>query len=219
MQLVCLHGFATSSRIWHNQKVDYAPELNFEDLRAESQKLAENLGPDVILVGWSMGGMVALQVAAWAPAKVLGLVLVSTTPKFIKSEDFPYGLPPALLKRLQKRIKSEGISAFHSLIFKKNEVVGLAHISAEVAEKEMPELAKADLRELLPEIKVPTLIIHGSQDQICLPSVAKFMKNRIPSSKLVMLDGIGHAPMIEVPQLFNLHLQRFIGNYVKQRRD
>jgi len=191
------------------------PNLNFGNMDAEGQKLAENLGPDVILVGWSMGGMLALQVAAWAPGKVLGLVLVSTTPKFIRSEDFPYGLPPALLKRLRKRIKSEGISAFHSLIFKKEKISGLAQISMEQAEKELSELAKADLREILPEIKAPTLIIHGNQDKICLPAAAKYMEDKILNSKLVMMDGVGHAPMIEVPQLFNLHLRRFIESYVK----
>jgi len=213
MQLVYLHGFATNPQVWHNQKVDYAPEINFENMDAESQKLADQLNRGSILVGWSMGGMLALKMAAIAEGNIRALVLVSTTPKFIKSPDFPYGLPLALLRRLEKRVRIEGTAAFHNLVFKNRRSIGLAHLSWEEVGKEFNQLAQIDLRGLLSKVSIPTLIIHGDRDEICLPSAAEYMKENISGSELVMLPGVGHAPMVEVPELFNSQLDRFIEKY------
>jgi len=210
MQLVYLHGFATNPQVWHNQKVDYSPELCFEDIDAESNKLAGNLKPETILIGWSMGGMLALKTTELAGNKIKALVLVSTTPKFIRSPDFPLGLPMALLKRLENKIRAEGTAAFHNLVFKNGESMGLNHLSWEEVEKEFNQLAQIDLRGLLSKVSIPTLIIHGDRDEICPPSAAEYMKENISGSELVMLPGVGHAPMVEVPELFNSQLDRFI---------
>lgn len=203
MERVYLHGFATGPAIWQWQPAGYAPELDFSDLQAESAWLAGAIQPGTVLIGWSMGGMVALQTAGLSLENVKALVLVSTSPKFISSPDFPYGLPLALLKKIEKKIKQVGVSAFHELVFGNKTVTGLAETSIEQAEKELAELARVDLRELLPEIEVPTLIIHGDRDEICLPEAARYMADNIPGSKLVMLEGVGHAPMVEAPEKLN----------------
>jgi len=215
MQLVGLHGFATDSRIWHFQDLDLAPNINFYDIESESLKLASYLNPDSILVGWSMGGMVAIRTAVLGKDKIKALVLVSTTPKFVRSGDCDFGLPEVLIQRLIKKIKNEGVGAFHSLIFKNDRPEGLVDVPAQQAKKEMEALAKLDLRDLLPEIKIPTLIIHGSKDEICLPAAAKYMHKMITNNEVIILEGIGHAPMIEAPGLFNFQLQCFIQKYVQ----
>ncbi len=215
MPLVYLHGFATTPGIWYQQRPDSAPHLDFSDLGAESARLASILDPGSVLIGWSMGGMVAIKTAALAPEKIGGLVLVSSTPKFIKCADYGCGLEESLLRRLRKRIKAEGISAFHELVFGKYRPAGLASLPAEQAEKELNELARADLRSLLTSISVPTLILHGTEDDICPPSAGRYLQSRIRGSQITLLQGIKHAPMIEAPVLFNNQLQSFIDHYVK----
>lgn len=207
---IYLHGFATNPEIWHNRPGGEAPELGFENIEKEAARIAKGISKGVTLIGWSMGGMMAMQVAAMVPDKLCALVLVSTTPRFLKSSDFPFGLSPALLRNLQKRIKAEGIKAFHSLVFKNREVMGLADLTPERAEKELAELARVDLRDTLPRIDVPTLIIHGTRDEICLPAAANYMKETIRDSELVMLDGVGHAPMVEAPEEFKRELTCWI---------
>jgi pimeloyl-[acyl-carrier protein] methyl ester esterase len=194
-----LHGFATTPAIWP----DGGPELHFDDLPREAEQVASGIGIGrgrgrrMRLIGWSMGGMIAIMVAAKYPEKVSELVLVSTTPKFIASPDFPFGLPLALLRRLEKRIKSEGIKAFHSLVFPDGHSAGLADLTVEQALRELAALEKVDLRSLLGEIKAPTLIIHGDQDEICLPGAAAYLQSKIAGSKLVILPGVKHAPLCE----------------------
>jgi len=215
MQLVYLHGFATTPGIWYQQNPDYAPRLDFCGIDEESARLATDLEPGSILIGWSMGGMLAIKTAALAQDKLKALVLVSTTPKFLRSADFEFGLSESLLQRLVKKIRSEGISAFHSLIFKDRRPEGLAEMSFKKAEKELHELSKCDLRRQLSELKLPTMIIHGSEDAICLPGAAEYMHKQIANNEIVLLQGVGHAPMIETPGLFNFHIQRFIQNYAR----
>ena len=213
MQKVFLHGFATNPDIWHHQRVDFAPELDFENIPAEAKRVAELITQDSILIGWSMGGLVAIELAVLAGAKLKALVLVSTTPKFVRSADFPEGLPLALLRRMEKRIEREGAAAFHSLVFKNGETVGLEHLPPKRAERELAELARLDLRPALKQITVPTLIIHGDRDEICLPAAAKFMSLEVGGCELEIISGVGHAPMIEAADQFNALLENFINDY------
>jgi len=146
-------------------------------------------------------------VAAKFPEKVNALVLVSTTPKFIAAADFPCGLPLALLRRLEKRIKAEGIKAFHSLVFPAGHQAGLADLPVEQALHELSALEKVDLRWILSSIKVPTLIIHGDQDEICPPGAAAYLQANIAGSELVMLPGVKHAPLVEAYDILVKHAE------------
>ncbi|MBI5078754.1 alpha/beta hydrolase [Candidatus Saganbacteria bacterium] len=208
-----MHGFATSPRVWSGQEADFAPRLNFENMEAESRKLVESLREKTILVGWSMGGMLAMTAAVQAQDRVCGLVLVSTTPKFIRAAGFHPGLSPVLLRRLERKIEAEGVSAFHKLIFKEEESEGREAIPPARAKKELAELARLDFRGILPQIKIPTLILHGDRDEICPPSAAIFMREKICGSELVIFPGVGHALMLEIPQLFNSHFKKFMEKY------
>lgn len=196
---IFLHGFATTPAIWPSG----GPALRFADLEREAKRVGEGLSEGMTLIGWSMGGMIAILVAAKFPDKVKKLILISTTPKFIRADDFPAGLSPALLVRLEKRIAKVGTGAFHELVFKNGETVGLAYLPPEQAKAELDELARVDLRKYLDKIKVPTLIIHGDSDEICLPAAAEYLHDKITGSNLIMLAGVGHAPMIEAPEKFN----------------
>lgn len=195
---VRLHGFGTTPALWP----EGGPQLRFDDLAREAKRVGGGLSAGTELIGWSMGGMVALLVAAWFPEKVSQLVLASTTPKFIAANDWPFGLPLALLRRLERRIKVEGIRAFHSLVFPDGHSAGLADLTSEQALRELAALEKVDLRSELGAIKAPTLIIHGDQDDICLPGAAGYLHSSIAGSDLVMLPGVGHALMVERPERF-----------------
>jgi pimeloyl-[acyl-carrier protein] methyl ester esterase len=211
MRSVFLFVFAFDSQIWHDQE-GFTPDLRFECIDKTAAKLSEKMkaGDKNALIGWSMGGMVAMRAATMAPEMISALALVSTTPKFIRSKDFTHAVPRSLLERLKKRIRTEGITAFHSLVLKDDRSVGQSQISWERAEKELAELERVDLRNILYDIRIPTLIIHGAEDHICLPGSAEYMKEKIAKSELVMIEGVGHAPMIEAPQIFNQHLRGFI---------
>ena len=70
--------------------------------------------------------------------------------------------------------------------------------------------ADADLRDVLPEINVPTLLIHGDLDQRSPLSVGEDLHARIPGSKLVVFQGIGHVVNLEAPERFSDEVRSFL---------
>ena len=70
--------------------------------------------------------------------------------------------------------------------------------------------ADADLRDILPRIQVPTLLLYGAADQRVPARVAEELHAQIPTSRLVMLPGIGHQSNIEAPERFTAEVRSFL---------
>lgn len=183
--------------------------------------------PYLHLVGWSLGSMIALEFAWRFPSLLRSLTLVAGTPKFISDDSFPYGLPKAELRLLRKRLlqnKLFAFTTFHQLLFteqeKKREIMlrvrDLFRTNQQISDQRLIEslaiLEQADLRPILPDIpsSLPILIIHGENDQVCLPDASSFFHQAFPSSQLVIFPQCGHLPFITYQAKFNQLLDRFL---------
>ena len=71
-------------------------------------------------------------------------------------------------------------------------------------------LAEADLRDVLPTIEVPTLLLYGAEDQRSPIPVAEAMHTSIPGSTLVVLPNVGHQSNVETPEAFNEAVRGFL---------
>jgi pimeloyl-ACP methyl ester carboxylesterase len=85
------------------------------------------------------------------------------------------------------------VRAFHPAGFR-----AMAHASAE------------NLRDVLPEVEVPTLLVYGAEDVRAPIPVAKDLEASIPASTLVVLDSAGHACNLEAPDEFNRVVRSFL---------
>lgn len=70
--------------------------------------------------------------------------------------------------------------------------------------------ADADTRDVLPDIKVPTLLIYGDKDVRSPLTVAHEIHRLIPGSELVVIPGVGHLCNVEAPDRFNAEVRRFL---------
>lgn len=70
-------------------------------------------------------------------------------------------------------------------------------------------MAEADLRDVLPTISIPTLLLYGELDQRAPLTVATDLDASIPTSRLVVLPGVGHVCNAEAPDEFNAQVRRF----------
>lgn len=70
--------------------------------------------------------------------------------------------------------------------------------------------AEADLRDVLPRINVPTLLLYGDADQRSPLNVAEDLLARIPTSRLVVMHGVGHQSNIEAAERFNSAVRSFL---------
>jgi len=80
----------------------------------------------------------------------------------------------------------------------------------DTALRTLDTLVSSDLRSLLPEIDVPVLLVHGSEDTITLPGASWYMVGHIPHAVLEIMDGTGHAPFLSRPGDFNSRLCSFV---------
>ena len=71
-------------------------------------------------------------------------------------------------------------------------------------------MAEADLRDILPTIDVPTLVLHGDLDARAPLSVGRELHERIRGSKLVVLPGVGHLSNVEAAEAFNREVRSFV---------
>ena len=166
---------------------------------------AESTRP--VLMGVSDGAAVAALFAAHHPATVESLVLYGAFPKLLESPDYPEGQPREAFDVVREGMDQawgEGVSltflAFDKLgdeefrrwwgrYERASASPGLA-LSAQLLDLEI------DIREVLPAIHVPTLLIHRTEDPVMTVEAARLMAKRIPNARLVELPGTLHWPWI-----------------------
>lgn len=71
-------------------------------------------------------------------------------------------------------------------------------------------LAEADLRDVRPNVDVPTLLLYGDHDSRAPLEVARDMEAAIPRAKLVVLQGVGHMSSVEAAERFNAEVRAFL---------
>lgn len=174
-----------------------------------------------ILAGWSLGALIALVSVPLCKERLAGLMLISATPRFVQALDFPFGLSQlevdGMAKKVQRNIQ-RALEGFVARMFAPGEskTAGVQNIVSTipvpptfVALQALEALADADLRDHLSVINIPTLIVHGDSDVICLPLAAEFMAKRILLSQQVLFSGCGHVPFLTQSNKFNACLEGF----------
>ena len=187
-----------------------------EDLQAFFQHL--NLH-DTLLAGWSLGAQLALLACGKLRERLSGLALISGTPCFTVNGDFPHGLDMVEVMGMGIKVRrnpARALEGFMAGMFAPGErndhglderirqlLTTIALPEKHVAVQSLTALSGADMRGLLPTIDLPTLIINGDRDPICLPAASSYMASRIASSTHVVLGGCGHAPFLTRCHEFN----------------
>lgn len=191
---------------------------------ATFQLIKEERDP-LILVGWSLGAMVALELALFAPEKVGGLVLVGGTSRFTNVGDYDAGLPRVVVERMKKKMTRNHVGTladFQSLMFTaKEREAGFPKRYHQVLTSEVPwserelmtglnYLLEQDLREKLKDIRVPTLVIHGDRDEICPVKAGLYLHEGIQDSAFKRLPNCGHVPFISSAQDYYEAIERWL---------
>jgi pimeloyl-ACP methyl ester carboxylesterase len=166
-----------------------------------------------VLVGFSLGGIVALEVARQAPERLLGLVLVDANAGADLAERSRARLEQQQRVRegkLQAVVAEELKPAY---LAKENRLrTDLLQLFMEMAQDCGPDVflkqsealrKRPDSRFVLGGIKMPTLVIGGEEDALCPPEWQAFLAGAIAGSQLEILKGAGHMSPLEQPALFN----------------
>lgn len=180
------------------------------------------------ICGISMGGFVAQKMALTHPEKVDGLILIDTTPRMpTKTIQVAGAWGKAFAEKgLQAYIDAEIKDIFHPMfarrhqdavkIFADSMKTREAKTTARVQQGYMksPPVMEKDIKK----IKVPTLIIHGEEDQVVPAEEAALMHREIQNSQIAIIPFAGHGALMERPDYFIDLMLYFIEESKKKTR-
>lgn len=166
---------------------------------------------DVHVLGNSLGGHISLLYALARPEKIASVILTGSSGLFESAmgSTFPK-------RGNYEYIKKKTEDTFFNKEIATKELVDEIFGVVNDRNKAIRVIATAksairhNLSDKLHQINSPTLLIWGSQDQVTPPFVAQKFNELIKGSRLVFMDNCGHAPMMELPAQFNLHLENFL---------
>ncbi|WP_144211572.1 pimeloyl-ACP methyl ester esterase BioH [Shewanella donghaensis] len=240
--VVLLHGWGVNSAVFHplqtalsEYRVHYVDlpgfgdsEANENDIKAWATALAQALPENAIWLGWSLGGLVATQIAISHPQSVKALITVASSPCFMAQEqpEWP-GIDPKVLSQFHQQlninlaktverflaIQAMGSdSAKKDMLTIKRLVLAKPLPSQAVLDQGLAMLRDVDLRPELHKITQPWLRIWGRCDSL----VPKKIINLLPqatSIKDVIHNKASHAPFISHPNAFLNELLPWIKKY------
>ncbi|BAC24731.1 bioH [Wigglesworthia glossinidia endosymbiont of Glossina brevipalpis] len=245
VNLVFIHGWGLNSCIWNNIIIILSNyfKLHLVDLPGYGKnilykeysfsKITEIIAckspKKSILIGWSLGGLIATNISIVYPEKFKGLIIVSSSPCFCEKKDWP-GIKKEILNNFSFQLKND----FHNTVKKffniqflgtkknNNEIKKLKNIffrqkepSYKTLSSGLKILKNIDIRNYLKYIKIPTLRIYGNLDVIVpvkiIPIIKKLQNFNI--NKNIIIPSASHAPFLSHPFLFCKIIKYFIKKF------
>lgn len=172
---------------------------------------------DATVLGWSLGGQVALQWALARPDKIRKLVLVATTPSFVARDDWPYAMTAQTLARFDDELRAAWrltLLRFLSLQVQGSDEgrATLATLRGSLFERGEPAkaaldgaletLRRTDLRAKLPNVTARTLVIAGDRDALVPLDATKALAAALPNAAHATIERAAHAPFLSHRRAF-----------------
>lgn len=227
--ILWINGWAATPSIW--DAVEPREACLYYDANQSSRPsdllaaIEQNCPPQekLTVIGWSMGGLLALELAAARPEKIRSLILVSSTACFVQKENYTAGLPRAIVRQLKRRIQRDALTArrdfFRQMFTPAEKEDCTKFLQQEPALQETSALLSGldyletrDLRPLLPKLQMPVQILHGSDDPICPITAGRYLAQHLPQAKLLELPGCGHVPFLTQKEYCQEHIFRRISH-------
>ena len=229
--LVMLHGWGANAGVWDDAVKNLAqdfevvtPELPGHgesrspagDIETVARLIAQQCDRPAIWLGWSLGALLALQVALSAADKVSSLLLVSATPAFTQHAGWLDGMPADQLEafrrdfmeqpeRILRRfftLQGQGDADAKQVATRLNSILtGNIENMAARLQWGLDVLRDADLRQTITKIEQPTRLLHGINDAIVPAGAGRYLAS-VLGAEIQLWEEVGHAPFLSQPQHF-----------------
>lgn len=233
--LYLIHGWGMNKAIWQpiSQSLAEHFEIHLLDLPGYgnahaqypanyslaniSQQLAEQITTPGIVLGWSLGGLVAQQIAISQAEKVTYLICLASTPCFQAQTEWP-GIRPQVLQTFQQQLANDyqktierflAIQTMGSTTAKQDikliKQLLMQHTSPcqQVLAAGLDILEQADLRLNIADIKAPCARLYGKLDSLVPAKAIEPIQQLHPQSQSYLFEKASHAPFISHPDEFS----------------
>lgn len=240
--LVFLHGWGVNSGVWEsvipllkNQfKVTCIDLPGFGqnhnklphtyELKDVAQYIAEHLPDNCYLIGWSLGGLVAQQIALSFPTKLQQLVLICSSPKFSQGENWP-GIAPQVSQMFSEQLThdfSKTLDRFLAIqaMGSKSARQDVKKIKRAIEQYPTPSpialaeglslLDSCDLRAELTNLSVPCHAFFGRLDSLVPAKLSGSLSNLSAQITVQILPEASHAPFISHTEEFVEQLKEIL---------
>ena len=214
--LVLLHGWCFNSKIFKNLVSQYKNKycIHLIDLPGHDkspniegniddwcQHIIQVMPPNPIILGWSLGGLLAINIAS--KIKVSSLILVGSTPNFIKNKQWQYGIEASIFKEFHNLLatnRKQALKRFVSLQTKNTEqirylktTINNCHITSKALNQGLNIMLNTDLTNILLNLKIPIKAILGKQDALVPYTINEWYKANNIQTKIF---NSGHLPFL-----------------------
>jgi 3-oxoadipate enol-lactonase len=162
------------------------------------------------LYGQSFGGMVAQEAAITAPERIRSLILACTHPGVRHAVPVRTAVPK---DRPWEALYSERFLREHPEEVAEDQRLGTPQ-APRMARRQWEAMQRFDALDRLPSLRVPTLVLHGTEDRTVHPDNARILAERIPDARLIMLEGAGHVYHAEQPEAADAAVLEFVRSVV-----
>ena len=242
--IVFFHGWGMNSEVWQetarvlseNYRVHLIDLPGFGQNNHEScdyeidsltQMILPHLPEQAIIVGWSMGGLLAMNIAVKFPQRISKLILIASNAQFVASDDWPTAMRPEILDGFVKNLSEDYQQTLQRFLMlqarggdnSRETIRALKHRLYQHGEPAAPALSgglallkNTKLVNQLSDIKVPVLLLYGKLDALVPVAAAEKMAQAIPDAKLHIFQKAAHAPFISHYNEFINEVDRFLND-------
>jgi pimeloyl-[acyl-carrier protein] methyl ester esterase len=242
--LVMLHGWSMHSAVWHQLADNLSQQftLHLVDLPGHGysewqdnafeldtlvDRLAQQLPTSAYWIGWSLGGLVSIAFANKLSGRVKKLILLATTPRFIKADGWSNAMDASVFNTVADNLIENQQDTLQRFLLL--QVRGSAHsrntvrqLSEQLA-KETPAspvalksglsvLINTDLRNQFSGLKCPLKLILGERDTLIPVAVSESLEKLKPNMTITIISGAGHAPFISHTLECQTEIENFLND-------
>ena len=170
--------------------------------------------PRAAWLGWSLGGLFALEAARRHPQQVRALVMLASSPRFVRGDDWPHGMSAEIFQGFAHGLRHDyratldrfiALEAFGSddargeIRALRDEVFARGEPVAQVLADGLGLLERSDLRDALPMLRMPGLWLAGRRDRLVSPRAMEAAAALAPDARAQVFASAGHAPFLTHP--------------------
>jgi pimeloyl-[acyl-carrier protein] methyl ester esterase len=178
------------------------------------EHVAQHINRPAVLVGWSLGGLVSLQLAQRYPQKVAALFQVATNPRFVQTVDWQTAIEASVFEQFAVSLEidmSKTIRRFLALQVRGTNVSmqTVRQLQHAIDERGLPKraalftglkmLADTDLTAAVEDLDCAVSWLLGDKDALVPVELAAALKTMSSTADIQIISGAGHAPFVSHP--------------------
>lgn len=242
--IILLHGWGMHGAIWgefnsHLSKNfrthaldlpgfgfsrDMSGDFDLESLSTVVENYVLALNKPVIILGWSLGGLITLNILKRKNVDIAKVIFIASTPCFTKKKDWPEAMEQSVFDTFEKDLGTDYKKTLQRFLSLQTRGIDIDRESLRNLKRNLDSRGEPDLHALKNGLKIlsetdlrsdlsytiPAMVILGEKDTLVSVSVENEFAKQFSNSEIIIIDKTAHAPFISHPDVCAINIKNFI---------